>query len=86
MKEIINIREVSRNLFRYVDAVQEGAEFVITRRGVPVAKLVGIQKSRELTEAQLQALKRTRDRMRKGYSLGGHVPRRNGMHEREGIT
>jgi prevent-host-death family protein len=82
MKEQINIREANQHLSRYVDAVQEGAEIIITRRGVPVARLTGIQKSMGLTEAQEQARKRTLARMRKGYSLGGHMPRRDVLHER----
>jgi len=82
MKEIINIREANRHLSRYIDAVRDGAEFIITRRGVPVARLVGIHESTGLTGAQEQARKRTLARMRKGYSLGGHEPRRNTLHER----
>jgi hypothetical protein len=30
----------------------------------------------------VQARKRTLDRMRKGYSLGGQAPRRDALHER----
>ncbi|MHC1730346.1 MAG: type II toxin-antitoxin system Phd/YefM family antitoxin [Syntrophobacteraceae bacterium] len=82
MKELVTIREANQHLSRYVDAVQEGAEITITRRGVPVAKLIGVQQSRELTEAQQQARKRTLARMRKGYSLGGRMPRRDALHER----
>ncbi len=82
MKEIISIREVNQHLSRYVDAVQDGGEIIITRRGVPVARLTGVQRSRELTEAQKQARERTLARMRKGYSLGGHVPPRDALHGR----
>jgi prevent-host-death family protein len=82
MKELISIREANQHLSRYVDAVQEGAEIIITRRGVPVARLVAIQKSRDLTESQEQARKRTLARMQKGYSLGGHAPQRDVLHER----
>jgi prevent-host-death family protein len=82
MKELINIREANQHLSRYVDAVQDGAEIIITRRGRPVAKLTGIQESRGLTEGQDLARKRSLARMRKGYSLGGNVPRRDILHER----
>lgn len=82
MKQLVNIREVNQHLSRYIDAVQDGGEIIITRRGQPVARLTGIQKPAELTESQKLARKRTLDRMRKGYSLGGQVPERNTLHER----
>ncbi len=82
MKEFISIREANQHLSRYVDAVQDGGEIIITRRGTPVARLIGVLKSRELNETQEQARKRTLVRMRKGYSLGGHVPQREVLHER----
>jgi prevent-host-death family protein len=82
MKELISIREANQHLSRYVDEVQDGAEIIITRWGVPVAKLIGVRRSSELTEAQEQARKRTLARMQKGYSLGGQVPRRDVLHER----
>jgi len=82
MKEFISIREANKHLSRCVDAVQDGAEIIITRRGVPVARLIGVQKSSGLTEAQEEARKRTLARMRKGYSLGGQAPRRDILHER----
>lgn len=82
MKELIRIREANQHLSRFVDAVQDGAEFIITRRGVPVARLIGVQKSSGLTDAQEQARKRTLARMRKGYPLGGQALRRAVLHER----
>ncbi len=82
MKELISIREANQHLSRYVDAVQDGGEILITRRGAPVARLIGIEKSRGLTEAQEQARTRTLNRMRKGLSLGGQAPRRDVLHER----
>ncbi len=82
MKQLISIREANQHLSRCVDAVQDGGEIIITRRGTPVARLIGIQGSRELSEAQAQVRRRTLDRMRKGFSLGGQAPRRDVLHER----
>jgi prevent-host-death family protein len=82
MKQLVNIREANQHLSRYIDAVQEGGEVIITRRGLPVARLTGIHESAEMTGKQVQARKRTLDRMRKGYSLGGQAPRRDALHER----
>lgn len=38
--ETINVREAREKIGRLLDAVTMGEEFVITRRGKPVAKLV----------------------------------------------
>lgn len=82
MKGLISIREANQHLSRYVDAIQDGGEIVITRRGKPVAKLIGIKEESGLTEAQNEARNRTLARMQKGYSLGGHVIQRDALHER----
>jgi prevent-host-death family protein len=82
MKELISIREANQHLSRYVDAIRDGGEIVITRRGKPVAKLIGIKESGGLTEAQQSARKRTLARMQKGYSLGGELSPRDALHER----
>lgn len=82
MKQLINIREANQYLSRYIDAVQRGDEIIITRRGLPVAKLTAIAKSSELNDRQKAARKRSRARMRKGYSLGGQMPTREVLHER----
>lgn len=82
MKELISIREANQHLSRYVDALKDGREIVITRRGKPVAKLVGIGEANGLSAAQKGARNRTLARMRKGYSLGGHVVQRDALHER----
>ena len=82
MKQLVNIREANQHLSRYIDIVQEGGEIIITRRGLPVAKLVGMQKAAEPTDRQVQARKRTLTRMRMGYPLGGQVPGRDVLHER----
>lgn len=79
MKEIVSIREVNQHLSRYVDAIREGDEIVITGRGKPVARLIGIREANVLTEAQKPTRHRTLSRMRKGYSLGGRIS--NGLQE-----
>jgi prevent-host-death family protein len=82
MKELISIREANQHLSRYVDAIRDGGEIVITRRGKPVAKLIGIKEANGLTEAQKSARNRTLARMQKGYSLGGLAIQRDALHER----
>jgi prevent-host-death family protein len=82
MKQLISIREANQHLSRYIDAVQDGDEIIITRRGSPVAKLTAYAKSLELNDTQKAARKRSRARMRKGYSLGGQMPARETLHDR----
>jgi len=81
MKQLVTIRKANQHLSRYIDAVQEGGEVIITRRGLPVARLTGVRQPAELTEKQKQAGERTLDRMRGGYSLGGQAPPREALHE-----
>ena len=82
MKQLITIREANQHLSRYVDDVQDGAEIIITRRGLPVAKLSAFVESTELDDKQKDERKRSLARMRKGYPLGGTMPIRETLHER----
>ena len=82
MKQLVNIREANQHLSRYIEAVEQGAEIIITRRGLPVARLIGFEKSTRLNERQTQARKRSLARMQKGYSLGGEMPQREALHAR----
>jgi len=82
MKQLITIREANQHLSRYINDVQNGAEIIITRRGLPVAKLSAIVKLTELDEKQKGARQRSLARMRKGYPLGGTMQVRETLHER----
>lgn len=78
----VTLREANQHLSRYVRSVEEGHEVIITRRGRPVARLVRIEPERQLSSEQSAALERTRERMRRGYDLGGRMPPRDELHER----
>ena len=82
MKQLISIREANQYLSRYIEAVQGGEEIIITRRGLPVARLTAVADSAKLSDRQKAARKRSLARMRKGYSLGGKIPVREALHER----
>ncbi len=82
MQHQISLREANQHLSRYVRNVEKGEELVITRRGKPVARLVPISTRRELNSGQEAALERTRERMSRGYDLGGKMPTRDELHER----
>jgi prevent-host-death family protein len=78
----VSLRDANQHLSRYVTAVEQGQEFVITRRGRPVAKLVPVEARRELSEEQRAALERIRERMRAGYDLGGERIKRDDIYDR----
>jgi prevent-host-death family protein len=78
----ISLREANQHLSRYIRSVEKGEEWVITRRGRPVARLVPVATERKLSSDQLAALERSRERMRRGYDLGGRMPSRDELHER----
>ncbi len=82
MEQRVSLREANQHLSRYVKAVEQGTEILITRRGKPVARLTSIAKERQLSPEQLAALERTLARMKRGYSLGGEPPARDALHER----
>lgn len=82
MQHQISLREANQHLSRYIKTVEQGEELVITRRGKPVARLVPVATKPELSPEQLEALSRTRERMRPGRDLGGRMPSRESLHER----
>jgi prevent-host-death family protein len=69
----VSAREASQQFARILREVESGAEILVTRRGQPVARIVPVQPSRErqLTPEQEAALERTRQRLEKGWDLGG---------------
>jgi prevent-host-death family protein len=82
VRERISLREANQSSSRYVAAVERGEEFVITRRGRPVAKLIPVDRERTMTGEESAALARTLERMRRGYSLGGGRFSREDLYER----
>lgn len=60
MKQQITLREANQHLSRYIEAVEQGDEIIITRRGKPVAKIQHISEDRQLNEDQLAAWERLR--------------------------
>jgi prevent-host-death family protein len=82
MHDVVSIREANQHLSRYLERVEGGAEFIITRRGKPIARLSPIAAGTELSDNQRAARERLRERMRRGYSLGGLRADRDDLHER----
>lgn len=69
--EEVRLDELAQRLENFLKAVEEGRSFIITRDGRPVAQLVSLGNARVLTPEQRAARKRARERMRRGFDLGG---------------
>lgn len=84
MVETITARVANQTFAKVLRAVEAGREFVVTRNGVPVARIVaaGGDGDRQLTDTQERVLKRTMRRLRKGWSLGGGSFERDALYER----
>lgn len=82
MSKVVTLREANQSFARCVREVEAGEEFVITRNGTPVARLVPVSRRRVLTDRQLAALERLRAIAREGWNLGGGPLDRDALHER----
>ncbi len=81
MQEIVSFRDVSRHLSHFLERVEQGAEIIITRRGKPIARMLPIPEAKQpLTDAQRAARERLRERMGRGYALGGTRSDRDSLH------
>ena len=82
MQEIVSIRDANQHFSRYLERVERGTEIIITRRGKPIARLLPIGAQAGLTDSQHAARLRIRERMERGYALGGSGVDRDTLHER----
>jgi prevent-host-death family protein len=82
MSKIISLREANQAFARCIREVEAGEEFVITRNGEPVARLVPIPGRRVLTKSQQAARARARAIMEKGWPIGAGALDRDRAHER----
>ncbi len=82
MGRVISLREANQGFARCVREVEAGDEYVITRNGAPVARLVPVVGRRVLSPAQQAALARTHARMEKGWPFGAGALERDALHER----
>jgi prevent-host-death family protein len=69
MSKTISLREANQGFSRCIRAVEAGEEFVITRNGQPVARLVPIGGKRVLTPEQEAARARALAMMKEGWAL-----------------
>ncbi len=82
MPKTVSLREANQRFAKVIRQVQAGQEFVITRRGEPVAKLSPVSAKRVLTPEQKAAWRRALRTMRKGWQLGYWKVSRELLHER----
>lgn len=84
MAETISAQDANHEFDRLLRDVEAGQEFVITRDGSPVARLVperASQAYRQLTPAQEEALQRSIARLRQGWPLGIEHLDRNELYD-----
>jgi prevent-host-death family protein len=82
MSKTISLREANQGFARCIRDVEAGEEYVVTRNGTPVARIVPVPGRRVLTPEQEAARARTRARMEKGWPIGAGPLDRNKLHER----
>ena len=82
MRRTISLREANQTFARCIRDVEGGAEYVITRNGEPVARLLPIGDRRVLTPRQQAALARTRARMTKGWPIAAGPLDREALYDR----
>jgi prevent-host-death family protein len=73
MVETVTARDANHHFARILGEVEAGKEFVVTRNGTPVARIVPERLpdgKRRLTSAQQEALDRSLARLRRGWPLG----------------
>lgn len=82
MSKTISLRDANQTFARCVRAVESGEEFVITRNGRPVARLIPVSAHRVLSPAQQAARTRARERMARGWPIAAGPLDRASLHER----
>ncbi len=84
----ITLRDANQGFARCVREVEAGEEFVITRNGAPVARLMPMTAPaaetgpRKLTPRQVEAFARIKARMEDGWPLGGERLDREALYDR----
>lgn len=83
MTKMISLRDANQSFAKCVREAEGGEEFIITRNGKPVARLVGAGGKRVLTPEQQAAWERMKARAEKGWDLDITYPiNKDELHER----
>jgi prevent-host-death family protein len=79
----VSIREANRDLSKLIQELErEGEEFVITRRGKPVARLTPHREDRTADPEWQAAYERMKKHLREGLHLGGEKFDRESLYDR----
>lgn len=84
MADIITARDANHHFARVLADVAGGKEFVVTRKGVPIARIIPERPTagrRQLTAKQEQALADSLARLRRGWHLGIKKLDRNALYD-----
>ncbi len=81
MTKTITLREANQGFARCIRDVEGGEEYVVTRNGAPVARIVPVAAAKRVLTAEQQAA-RERFRARRGWPLGAGPLDRDALHER----
>jgi prevent-host-death family protein len=82
MPKTVTLRDANQQFARCIREVEAGEEFVITRNGRPVARLMPVTKHRVLTAQQQAAWERLQEAMEEGWDIGAGPLDRDALHER----
>ena len=82
MTKTISIRDANQGFSTCIREVEAGEDFVVTRNGTPVARIVPAENRRVRTPAQEAAWARLDQFMDAGTDLGGLPDDRDVLHER----
>jgi prevent-host-death family protein len=84
MADTISARDAAHHFARVLAEVAAGKEFIVTRHGVPVARISperAAEGRRELTQKQEQALADNLERLRRGWKLRIRQLDRDSLHD-----
>jgi len=81
MIHYLSVAEVNQRLPDLLQQIAQGEEIWITENGQPVARLAGLNPA-DLDQRRQEARARTRERMERGFALGGERLDRQSLHER----
>jgi prevent-host-death family protein len=81
MPTTITLRDANQQFSRCIRAVESGEEFIVTRDGRPVAKIVPVAGPRVLTPEQEAAWARLKAAMETGWPIGAGPGMRDQVYE-----
>ncbi len=82
MTKTVTLRDANQQFARHIREVEAGEDFVITRNGKPVARLMPVARHRVLTPQQQAAWECLQEAMEKGWDIGAGPLSRDALHER----